>query len=413
MSAQPDGSPEAETYTGVMAVLAGLTGMGPRRLRLLLAHLDPMDIVAALADPDGLPRDLAAFYSLELRRSWATELQASSLDQVVARCSRFGITAAAFGSAQYPRLLLADPVPPAVVFWRGELGLLTTRRVGIVGTRNPTRSGMATAGTLAQELAEAGIAVVSGLARGIDGAAHRGALSARGPVIAVVGNGPDKAYPASHRDLWQQVCDQGLLISEWPPGVSPDAYRFPMRNRILAALSEVVVVVESRESGGSLSTVREATLRGIPVMAVPGSLHTRASAGTNQLLCDGAPPVTCTQDVLVALGLHSERRSDLNRDPRPAVGQLGAAILERCRLQPQTLDDLCRGLSITVSTAALALARLERDGWVADTGGWFEVLGAWASVPGDVPGDTARGAESVAVVECPEHEGSKAIPYGT
>jgi DNA processing protein len=412
MTSQADVSPDAEMYTGVLAVLAGLPGMGPRRLRLLLAHLEPADILKALADPDGLPPDLAAFYSPEIRRSWAIGVGSSRLDQVTDTCSRLGIRAAAFGSQHYPRVLLADPVPPAVVFWRGDLGHLQMRRVGIVGTRNPTRSGVATAGTLAQELAEAGIAVVSGLARGIDGAAHRGSLSARGPVIAVVGNGPDKAYPASHRDLWQQVCDQGLLISEWPPGVPPDAYRFPMRNRILAALSEVIVVVESRERGGSLSTVREATVRGIPVMAVPGSLHTRASAGTNQLLCDGAPPVTCTEDVLVALGLHSERRSDSNQDPRPAVGEMGAAILERCRIQPQTLDDLCRGLSITVSSAALALARLERDGWVAETGGWFEVLGAWASVPSAGASEVSPSMK-VDRAGCPEPEGPEAIPYAT
>lgn len=396
---------------GVLAILAGLSGMGPRRLRLLLAHLDPLDAVKALADLDGLPPDLANFYSLDLRRGWSIAVRASNLDQVTAECARFGICAAAFGSELYPRLLLADPLPPAVVFWRGELQHLAERRVGIVGTRNPTRSGLATAGTLAQELAEAGIAVVSGLARGIDGAAHRGALSAQGPVIAVVGNGLGKAYPSSHRDLWQQVCDQGLLISEWPPGVPPDAYRFPMRNRILAALSEVVVVVESRESGGSLSTVREAAVRGIPVMAVPGSLHVRASAGTNQLLCDGAPPVTCTEDVLVALGLHSQRRSDLAQDPRPAVGQMEATILERCRIRPQTLDDLCRGLAITVSVAALAIARLERDGWVAETGGWFEVLGAWAGAPSAEAG--AVTGSDIADTQCPVEGGPEAIPYGS
>lgn len=410
MSLIPE-APADPAEVGVLAILAGLSGMGPRRLRLLLAHLDPIDAFHALADPGGLPSDLADFYSIDLRRGWAVAVRSCNLEQVATNCAELGLRAAAFGSAQYPRLLLADPVPPAVMFWRGELQCLAERRVGIVGTRNPTRSGVATAGTLAQELAEAGIAVVSGLARGIDGAAHRGALSARGPVIAVVGNGPDKAYPASHRDLWQQVCDHGLLITEWPPGVPPDSYRFPMRNRILAALSEVVVVVESRERGGSLSTVREASLRGIPVMAVPGSLHTRASAGTNQLLCDGAPPVTCTEDVLVALGLHSQRRSDLAQDPRPAVGQMEAAILERCRIRPQTLDDLCRGLAITVSTAALAVARLERDGWVAETGGWFEVLGAWAGTPSAEAGEGTE--HDIADAGCPEHSGPEAIPYGT
>jgi DNA processing protein len=382
--------------TGQLAILAGLTAMGPRRLRLLLAHLEPAAALCALSTAHGLPDDLSTMYPQDLLERWVAEINGRSLAQVVEHCDQFEIRAARFGSGVYPRLLLADPVPPAVVFWRGNIDFLHDRRVGIIGTRNPTRSGLATSGVLAQELAQAGIAVVSGLARGIDGAAHRGALSARGRAIAVVGNGPDKAYPAVHRDLWQQVCTEGLLISEWPPGVAPDAYRFPMRNRILAALSEVVVVVESRESGGSLSTVREAVIRDIPVMAVPGSLHTRASAGTNQLLCDGATPVTCTDDVLVALGLHSQRRSDQGFDPRPPMDSVGASILARCRIGPQTLDDLCQELDLPVGTVALGLARLERDGWLADSGGWFEVLSPWAQVA----------LES----ECPESDGPEAIP---
>jgi DNA processing protein len=384
---------------GQLAILAGLSGMGPRRLRLMLAHLDPATALDALAEPAGLPADLAALYPQDLQQRWSAEVKKSSLAEVTERCEHFGIHAARFGSGQYPLQLLADPVPPAVLFWRGEIGYLNDRRVGIVGTRNPTRSGLATAGTLAQELAQAGIAVVSGLARGIDGAAHRGALSARGRAIAVVGNGPDRAYPAVNRDLWQQVCEQGLLISEWPPGVTPDAYRFPMRNRILAAVSEVVVVVESRESGGSLSTVREAAIRDVPVMAVPGSLHTRASAGTNQLLCDGATPVTCTDDVLIALGLNSRRRSDLGHDPRPPVDALGSTILALCGVKPQTLNDLCQVLDLSLGSLALALARLERDGWLAESGGWFEVLGPWSGV--------------AARTKCPESGGPEAIPYGS
>jgi DNA processing protein len=394
MSSTPRAS--SDSQVAKLAVLAGLPGMGPRRLRVLLSHLEPDNALEVLAQPDRMSADLRALYPQDLRERWATAVQGCDLGRVTEQCSSSGIDAARFGSAQYPRLLLADPVPPAVIFWRGDLSLLGARRVGIVGTRHPTRSGLATAGTLAQELAEAEVAVVSGLALGIDGAAHRGALSARGRAVAVVGNGPDRPYPRAHAQLWNQVCSEGLLLSEWPPGVAPDAYRFPMRNRILAALSEVIVVVESRETGGSLSTVREALQRGITVMAVPGSLHTRASSGTNQLLCDGAAPVTCTDDVLVALGLTSMRRSDGLHDPRPAVDDLGRRILERCRHRPQTLDDLCRGLSITVGTAALAVARLERDGWVGETSGWFEILGAWGGSESDQTSSS-----------------SEAIPYGS
>jgi DNA processing protein len=381
---------------GQLALLAGLAGMGPRRLRMLLSRLSPASALDALARPGGLPQEIAALYPAELVTRWNEDLRGDHLARVTEQCERFAIDAAPYGSPRYPVQLLGDPVPPAVVFWRGDIEHLHRRRVGIIGTRNPTRSGLATAGTLAQELAEAGVAVVSGLARGIDGAAHRGVLSARGTAIAVVGNGPDRAYPAVNRDLWEQICEHGVLISEWPPGVAPDAYRFPMRNRILAGLSEVLVVVESRESGGSLSTVREAEIRDVPVMAVPGSLHLRSSAGTNQLLCEGAAPVTCTDDVLIALGLSTRRRSDLGHDPRPAVDAIGAAILSACRVGPQTLNDLCQRLQLGVGEVALGLARLERDGWVADSGGWFEVLGPWAGVK--------------ATTGCPESSGPEAIP---
>ena len=158
------------------------------------------------------------------------------------------------GDPDYPAVLSTIPIPPAVLFVRGRLDVLDARRVAIVGTRNATAAGRATAFELGEALAAHGVAVVSGLARGIDGAAHRGVRSAGGRAVAVVGNGLDRPYPKQNADLWEWVADNGLLVSEWPPGTQPDAWRFPLRNRIIAALSEVLVVVESRESGGSLIT---------------------------------------------------------------------------------------------------------------------------------------------------------------
>src|SRR6185312_13567930 len=138
-----------------------------------------------------------------------------------------------------------------------------------------------------------------------------------GPPIAVVGNGPDRPYPRVNAALWGAVCGRGLLLTEWPPGTTPEAFRFPLRNRILAALSEVLVVVESRERGGSLITAQAAMERSIDVMAVPGSVRNRAAAGTNHLLRDGAAPVTEVDDVLVALGLDTRRAALSTFDPRP------------------------------------------------------------------------------------------------
>jgi DNA processing protein len=175
------------------------------------------------------------------------------------------------------------------------------------------------------------------------------------------------------------VCQRGVLLSEWPPGTPPEPFRFPMRNRILAALSEVLVVVESRERGGSLITARAALERSVDVMAVPGSVRNRAAAGTNQLLRDGAAPVTDAGDVLVALGLDNRRAGMVRYDPRPLPRGVEADVLAACRDDPRTLDDVVVALDLPVATAAMALARLERSGWLRDSGGWFEPVVSWSA----------------------------------
>jgi DNA processing protein len=269
-------------------------------------------------------------------------------------------------------------VPPPVLFARGDLDVLDGRRAALIGTRNATSSGRAMATELGRDLARAGVHVVSGLARGIDGGAHRGALAAGGPgrPIAVVGSGLDVVYPAEHHDLWDAVAEQGLLLAEAPPGAPPEPWRFPQRNRIIAALAEVVVVVESRESGGSLITVDEALERGRPVMAVPGAVASRAAAGTNRLLRDGAAAVLDVGDVLTALAIDHVPLAvgavELRR--RPAPGDRSA--YEACQQRPRTLDGLADVLGCGLGEAAMSLARLRQDGWLAESDGWFEAIGA-------------------------------------
>ena len=266
--------------------------------------------------------------------------------------------------------------PPAVLFVRGDLAVLDARRVGVVGTRNATRPGARRRAELGHELAAAGVAVVSGLAKGIDGAAHRGALRGRRRAARSRWSATaPTAVPTQHAALWDEVCGAGLLLSEWPPGTAPEPFRFPLRNRILAALSEVLVVVESRERGGSLITAQAALERSVDVMAVPGSVRNRAAAGTNQLLRDGAAPVTVVDDVLVALGLDTAAPGHAGFDPRPLPRGIDADVLERCRQDPCTLDDDRRPSSVSPLTdAAMTLARLERPGWVREAGGWFEAV---------------------------------------
>jgi DNA processing protein len=368
----------AAPAVGHLAALAGFDLMTVARLRCLLAHHDAAEAYE-VASGRARPSSAAArLLTPEVRAAWRASAERRDPSDWAQRCRAVGVAAVTERDPAFPATLRDDPQPPAVLFVRGDLGVLDARRVGIVGTRNATQAGRDTAFELGRGLAEAGVAVVSGLAKGIDGASHRGTLAVSpGRPVAVVGNGPDRPYPRVHAALWADVCARGLLLSEWPPGTPPEPFRFPMRNRILAALSEVLVVVESRERGGSLITVQAAIERSVDVMAVPGSVRNRASAGTNQLLRDGAAPVTAVDDVLLALGLDTRRAGNAGYDPRPLPRGMEADVLAACRRDACTLDEIVVGLDLPIAEAAMALARLERAGWVREAGGWFEPVGSW------------------------------------
>lgn len=287
------------------------------------------------------------------------------------------------GDEDYPSRLASDPSAPALLFVRGSLASLDNRRVGIVGTRHATSYGRSTAFSFGRTLAEHGVGVVSGLARGIDASAHRGALSGdashprRGRPVAVVASGLDVVYPPEHRALWDHVARRGLLLSESPPGTAPVSFRFPWRNRIIAALSEVLLVVESKVDGGSMITVREALRRGVTVMAVPGSTSTPVSQGTNLLLRDGALVAISPDDVLTALSLDTRRRLPF-ADLRPRPLGTDAEVLGLFDTEPVTLDDLvlrdAQGSGLGLARLAVSLGHLHADGWIACTDGWFERL---------------------------------------
>ena len=362
---------------GALCVLSGLPGIGAGRLRALCAHHSPADALRRLAQGDRLHHmaERACRPDLDDIRRAAAELGpiADAIALAVRRCDETGTRVVASHSPEFPAQLVHDPSPPAALFVRGRLDALGGRRVGIVGTRNATAGGLATARELGERLAAHGVTVVSGLARGIDAAAHTGCRRGGGIPVAVVGCGPDVAYPRRNAELWEWVASAGLVVSEYPPGTAPDAWRFPRRNRILAALCEVLVVVESRERGGSLITAREALDRDVTVMAVPGSPRSRASQGTNQLLVDGAAPLTSVDDVLTALALDHRREGTEPYDPRPRPGGVQREVLDACRaLGPATLDDLVEAIGLPVTEVALAAARLERSGWLVEAAGWFE-----------------------------------------
>lgn len=359
------------------AALAGLDRMTVNRLNVLLNQLTPCEAFAVAtgqARPTGLAVQLFAIDGLAA--AWRRSGAERSPERIWEQCCHHGIGVLIRGMPGYPEPLLHDPSPAAVLFVLGDAGRITGRCAGIIGTRNATGSGRDTATSLGRDLAAAGVHVVSGLARGVDGCAHKGALSVAdgaGP-LAVVASGLDVVYPREHAQLWHQVAEHGAVLSEAPPGTLPEAYRFPLRNRILAALSEVLVVVESRSRGGSLITVNEARDRGILVMAVPGALRNRAAEGTNALVRDGCPVVMDVDDVLVGLGLDSRRAGGVAYDPRPHPRESDATCLELL-CEPRTLDQLVLLTGQSMVECAMVMARLESGGWVHQVNGWFERVG--------------------------------------
>jgi DNA processing protein len=206
---------------------------------------------------------------------------------------------------------------------------------------------------LGRELAAAGLVVVSGMARGVDGEAHRGALESGGRTVAVLGCGIDRDYPAAHAELARRICERGLVVSEYEPGVEPAPWRFPARNRIIAGLCAGTVVVEARERSGALITADFALEEGREVLAVPGEITSALSAGTNALLRLGATPVTCAADVLEVFGIEPAAREPT------MLGAAAAQLLDRLRDVPSTADGLVRACGVDAAAAAAALLELE------------------------------------------------------
>jgi len=264
----------------------------------------------------------------------------------------------------YPAALLDASDAPWALIGRGDPDLLADLEpvggVTIVGARRATSYGREIARDLGRELTRAGIVVVSGLAFGIDACAHRGALEA-GATIAVLGCGPDTAYPAAHRSLWRRICEQGLVLSELPPGATPWRWTFPARNRIMAALTGMTVVVEAAARSGSLITADFAADLGRDLGAVPGPVTSRASAGPNNLLAGGACVVRGAQDVLDAmLGVGAPRLDRSGPGLEPGLRRALAAV----EAGATTADAVAAALRLSGADAAAALARIELLGYV-------------------------------------------------
>ncbi|MCE2532450.1 MAG: DNA-processing protein DprA [Acidimicrobiia bacterium] len=371
---------EAETLgeEAYLAALSSLAGMGPARLERLLGRWGPEEawgvlVAGALAEVTGVAR-----VNEQVGWRWVSDARRADPAAIHLRHKTAGVTVTRRGAAGYPERLGGDPEPPAVLFSQGTLELLKRPTVTIVGTRRCTRYGADVAFDLGKAAAAHGVAVISGLAVGIDAAAHAGALAADGvPPVGVVGSGLDRIYPRENAVLWRIVAQRGLLLSEAPLGTAPERWRFPARNRVMAALSDACIVVESHTDGGALLTATEAAQRSRAVAAVPGPIRSPASAGTNRLIAEGAGVLGDIEDLLVLLDIS---RTTLPLQEVPAGTGLSApvsdatavAILDAFDWMPATLELLASRTGLDLGELAWHLENLSASGLLTRRGLWYE-----------------------------------------
>ena len=356
-----------------ITAIARLDKIGPRSISRLLAGQPPLAALEAVLEGRSVDR-----VPVEQVAAWRSVLASIRPGAIRAELATTGLSVAWAGSAHHPSFLLDDVDPAPVLYRHGRAFESGGPSVAVVGTRRASGLGREIARELGLGLAEAGVCVVSGLALGVDGAAHEGALFADGaPPVAFVGGGADVVYPRRHADLWARMRVGGTVASEAPPGARPAAWRFPARNRLIAACADIVVVVESRETGGSMLTVNEAIRRNRQVMAVPGSLRNPAAAGPNTLLADGCAPVLSVDDVLTALGIsqmaQAERRgaSPLalqHGSPSSSVGATACAVLTACDDGPSSTDELVARTGLSVQVVLAAVSELLVAGHLVDDG---------------------------------------------
>ncbi|MFZ5596134.1 MAG: DNA-processing protein DprA [Bacillota bacterium] len=273
-----------------------------------------------------------------------------------------GVKYCYIGDPCYPEPLKRIFDPPPGLFVRGSVDGLWPPAVALVGSRKATRYGLATAGKLAGDLALAGVAVVSGMARGIDTAAHRGALDAGGKTVAVLGCGVDVAYPAENRRLMEEIERSGAVVSEFPLRATPQPWHFPVRNRIISGLSLGVVVVEAAERSGALITADFALDQGREVMAVPGNITSAVSRGPNRLIAQGARLVEGAEDILEELGLGRLFKVDRPEQPAVKVSPEEAAVKNSLSAEPSNLDQLVERTGLPAQRVLAALTFLELKG---------------------------------------------------
>lgn len=284
-----------------------------------------------------------------------------------------GVQTLSLNDEGYPPLLRLIPDPPPLLYVRGDLSLLREPQIAMVGSRRASPAGLRVADNLSRELATLGLHVCSGLALGIDAAAHQGALAAGGHSVAVMATGIDRIYPARHRALAQELSQRGCLVTEFPPGTAPLRHNFPRRNRIISGLSLGVVVVEAALPSGSLITASAATAQGREVFALPWSILHQGGLGCLQLLRDGAKMVRDVQDIVEELGPLYHCQCDMlaAADAEPAAPAAQQALLDLVGFEACSLDQLVASAGLPVEQVLEQLSRLETTGLVQRCAGGY------------------------------------------
>jgi DNA processing protein len=339
--------------------------LGPVKFRMLLSEFGDPDL-ALSAGTNELAKVVGRKLAVAITDGPDGELLRSTLQWVSREENRL-LTLA---DGAYPKALLEINDPPPILYLKGNSELLNNDALGIVGSRSATPQGIANAEAFANELSDSRFTIVSGMALGIDAAAHRGGLTGRFSSIAVVGTGLDIVYPARNRELAHDLSQKGLIISEFPLGVRPLAANFPRRNRLISGISLGVLVVEAAVKSGSLITARYALEQGREVFAVPGSIHSTLSKGCHALIKQGAKLVETANDVLVELG--EQERTNNKTSDGTLLGS-NPELLEAIGFDPVDLDTICERASLTAEKASAMLLELELNGELARLpGGTFQ-----------------------------------------
>jgi DNA processing protein len=347
-------------------------GVGPQTARELLSHFGlPENIFGA--NYSALQKCVNEKLALTLSSAPDDPIR-EQIDTTLEWCKHPGNQVLTFADANYPSALLTIADPPPVLFVKGRAELLNRKSIAMVGSRNATLQGIQNARRFAHVLSTAGLTVVSGLALGIDGAAHEGALSeiaTEGSTVAVTGTGLDLVYPAKHRELAHQIAVHGCLVSEYPLGTPGIASNFPRRNRIISGLSQGVLVVEAAAQSGSLITARSALEQGRDVFAIPGSIHSPLSKGCHQLIRQGAKLVESAQDILEEIHVQNIPLKEKFSPPHVAINTavnsvnpsaITNQLLHAAGHDPVSVDELASRTTMTMAEVQASLLELELEG---------------------------------------------------